>query len=86
MTRHYNTYKWIAALYNKETGETKVAKFCSIPELNDAWADEIGRRLSNDLVHRISTGYRADKMMKYGENSFFKRWGHIQLIRINERK
>ena len=84
MGRHSKTYKWIAALHDKTTGETITAKFCSIPALNDAWSKEIGRRLSNDLVHRISTGYRVDKQMRNGTNSFYSRWGHISLVRINE--
>jgi hypothetical protein len=30
-------------------------------------------------VKRIMTGFRADKTERNKENSFYQRWGHIQI-------
>lgn len=75
-----STYKWKVAIYDQETGEVKVGKFCSIPHMNKEW----NMRLSTEQAHRIHSHYRTDESMKFGKNSFLARWGHIKIEKIAE--
>ena len=36
---------------------------------------------NGDMCKRIMTGFRADKSERNGENSFYQRWGHIQIYK-----
>jgi hypothetical protein len=37
---------------------------------------------NGDMVKRIMTGFRADIKERNKENSFYQRWGHIQIYKL----
>ena len=78
--RNYKVYKWLVTIYSKDTYQVRQGKFCSISHINEEW----DLKLTNDIVHRIQTRYRADLSMRNGKNSFLQRWGHIKLEKIHE--
>jgi hypothetical protein len=77
-----SNYKWEVCLFDKITNQLKKGKFSTIAELNKDW----GLNLNSDYVKRIMTHYRADETMKHKENSFIKKWGHINITKINEKR
>lgn len=79
---NFRNYKWEVIMYDNETKSLKQGKFTSVREINEQW----NMNLNQDYVRRIMTKYRADPTMKNGKNSFYARWGHIQITKINEPK
>jgi hypothetical protein len=65
--------RWKVVFYNKETNKIEERQYTSVKEMK-----ELGIN-NNDMVKRIMTGFRADKTERNGENSFYQRWGHIQI-------
>tara|TARA_R100001443_G_scaffold79972_1_gene87056 strand:- start:5259 stop:5624 length:366 start_codon:yes stop_codon:yes gene_type:complete len=77
--RNYNTYKWLISIHNTE-GNIRTGKFVSIKQANE----KLGLRLNSDYVRRIVKRYRVDEDAKMKDSSFIARWGHIQILKINE--
>ena len=77
-----SSYKWEVCMYDKTTNQLKKGKFSTIKELNKEW----DLKLNADYVKRIRTHFRADESMRYKENSFIQRWGHIKIEKINEKR
>lgn len=67
-------------MYHPEKKQIIEGKFCTIKQLNEEW----GLALNSDYVRRIISGYRADKKMRNGENSFYARYGNIKIEKIKE--
>jgi hypothetical protein len=65
--------RWKVVFYNKETNKIEERQYTSVKEMK-----ELGIN-NNDMVKRIMTGFRADKTERNKENSFYQRWGHIQI-------
>jgi len=69
--------RWKVVYYNKEINKLEEKQYHSVKEMK-----ELGIN-NGDLVKRIMTGYRGDISERNGSNSFFQRWGHIQIYRID---
>tara|TARA_A100001391_G_scaffold185729_1_gene154475 strand:+ start:1391 stop:1663 length:273 start_codon:yes stop_codon:yes gene_type:complete len=67
--------KYKVIFYNKETNKLEERQYSAVSQMTD-----IGIK-NGDHAKRIMTGYRADKTERNGENSFYQRWGHIQIYR-----
>lgn len=67
--------RWKVIFYNKETNKIEERQYTSVKEMK-----ELGIN-NNDMVKRIMTGFRADKTERNKENSFYQRWGHIQIFK-----
>jgi hypothetical protein len=76
-----NVYKWEVRIFDKDTHIFKEGKCRSVADINK----QFGTNLTNDLVKRIETKFRADMNMRNKENSFLARWGHIQIKKINQK-
>jgi len=73
-------YKWEVIIFDKATNKFIRGKYTSIEDINN----KLDMKLNSDYVRRIRTGYRADTKMRNGVNSFFARWGNIEILKINE--
>jgi hypothetical protein len=67
--------KWRVIFFNKETNKLEERQYIKQSEMK-----ELGIN-NGDMVKRIMTGFRADKKERNGENSFYQRWGHIQIYK-----
>jgi len=67
--------RWRVVFYNKETNKIEERHYSCVKEMK-----ELGIN-NGDMCKRIMTGFRADKSERNGENSFFQRWGHIQIYK-----
>lgn len=76
-----SVYVWEVRMFEKETNTFREGKCCSVKDINQ----KFNLNLSNDMVRRIRTKYRADMSMRNKENSFLARYGHIQINKINEK-
>jgi len=69
--------RWKVVYYNKENNKLETHEFKTIPEMKVLGIN------NGDLVKRIMTGFRADKKERNGKNSFFQKWGHIQIYKLD---
>jgi hypothetical protein len=74
-------YKWEVTIFDKSTNKFIRGKYLSVEDINE----KLGLTLNSDYVRRIRTGFRADTKMRNGVNSFFARWGNIEINKINEK-
>ena len=77
---HRKYYKWSIVMFDKATNQIKNGKYSTIKELNE----DLGLNLNNDLAYRLHTNYRAVENSNRKENSFYNKYGHIQLTKIKE--
>ena len=67
--------RWKVIFYNKETNKIEERQYTTVKEMK-----ELGIN-NGDMCKRIMTGFRADKSERNKENSFYQRWGHIQIYK-----
>ena len=80
-SKNCRTYKWECEVWDRENGETRGGKYCTIRELNAA----LGLHLSTDTVWRYVTHTHVDMKQKLGDKAFLKKMEHITLRKINEK-
>jgi hypothetical protein len=68
--------RWKVIFYNKESNKLEERQYTSVREMK-----ELGIN-NGDMCRRIMTGYRADIKERNKENSFYQRWGHIQIYKL----
>lgn len=78
-TPNYKNYRW--RLIHLVDGKIQEGKYSSIREMNE----DTGYKWNTDFVNRLWT-QSYDSTAKLGENSFLKRWGHIKLEKIQEKR
>ena len=77
--KNYKTYKWDIIYFDKVNNELKSGRYVSINELND----NLGLKLTTDIVWRLTTLKKVDTLKRNKENSFLSRYGHIKITKIN---
>lgn len=74
---NYKKKKWDIKITG-EDGNVKEGQYCSIAQLNA----DLGINLKGDVVWRLTSGKRVDKTCKHGDNSFLKKYQHINIMKI----
>jgi hypothetical protein len=79
--KNYKKNKWSVIVFDKETNTFKEGRYPTIEKVNE----DLDLKLTGDIVWRLVTGNKVDTKQRNGKNSFLNRYGHIKILKIDEK-